>query len=143
MNHREPCRLSANDLPNLTKLAIQLKATETPTEIHHLTMTLSDSESLNGLRPMSATAAKRGTAKFTKKTKAYKLLLQLFKDGKISPVDRPSDVRLAYPEFHEYTVTQFRSQFNQIKKTHGLTTVESKCTVCPLYCLAPISYRFG
>jgi hypothetical protein len=65
-----------------------------------------------------------GAQKFTKATKAYKHLEQLFKEKAIQPTDKPSDVRLKDPLFMDFTNQQFRSQFNKLKGMHGTCTKE-------------------
>jgi hypothetical protein len=64
--------------------------------------------------------------KFTKKTKEYKKLERLFREHKINPNDKPSDVRSKEPEFLSFTTTQFRSQFNKLKAMYGVTSRECK-----------------
>jgi hypothetical protein len=65
-----------------------------------------------------------GAQKFTKATKAYKHLEQLFKEKAVQPTDKPSDVRLKDPLFMDFTNQQFRSQFNKLKAMHGTCTKE-------------------
>jgi hypothetical protein len=65
-----------------------------------------------------------GAQKFTKATKAYKHLEQLFKEKTVQPTDKPSDVRLKDPLFMDFTNQQFRSQFNKLKAMHGTCTKE-------------------
>ena len=83
--------------------------------------------------------AKKGGAqkKFTQKTKEYKRLEKLFKDGRISPSDKPSDIRMSDPGFLQFTTTQFRSQYNQLKKVHGTCTKEGKLFSAVRFCICP------
>lgn len=69
---------------------------------------------------------KHQTAKFTQNTKAYKMLKGMFEEGKITPTDKPSDVRSTDPEYQQYTPTQFRSQFNKLKSLIGINTRDGK-----------------
>jgi hypothetical protein len=76
-----------------------------------------------------ASSEKKATVKkFTRKTKEFKFLVKLFKDGKISPTDKPADVRSNHPGFQAFTVTQFRSQFNRVKGEFGTCTKEGVFT---------------
>jgi hypothetical protein len=74
--------------------------------------------------------------KFIKKSKDFKKLAKLFKDGKISPCDKPSSIRESDTDFMKYTPTQFRSQFNNLKKVYktsskeGMTFSSSKSCFC-------------
>jgi hypothetical protein len=69
--------------------------------------------------------------KFTKGTKAYKHLEQLFKEKAILPTDKPSDVRMKDPLFMDFTNQQFRSQFNKLKGMHGTCTKEGTSVDLP------------
>jgi hypothetical protein len=79
----------------------------------------------NGLSRKKAPVAQ----KFTKATKAYKHLEQLFKDKAVQPTDKPSDVRQKDPLFMDFTNQQFRSQFNKLKAMHGTISKEGKSFV--------------
>jgi len=71
------------------------------------------------------TAKKKGKGrKFTKKSKEYKKLEKMFKENKIRPSDKPSEVRAKEPEFQNFTTTQFRSQYNKLKIMYGTCTKE-------------------
>ncbi|CAB9507357.1 hypothetical protein SEMRO_302_G112320.1 [Seminavis robusta] len=83
---------------------------------------MSDNESTGGGKRGSVYGKKKT---FSKNTEAYKILQKMFEDGLISPTDKPSDVRLSKTEFQEYSVTQFRSQFNKMKTLIGVTTKEA------------------
>ena len=82
-----------------------------------------DSDDDNRSRSVKKKMASR---KFTKKTKEYKELERLFRDGKITPCDKPSTVRLSNPVYMAFTTTQFRSQFNKLKGMYGTCTKEGK-----------------
>ena len=75
-------------------------------------------------RPVARKSQKVGAQKFTKSTKAYQKLNQLFKDKAIQPTDKPSDVRMKEPLFMDFTLQQFRSQFNKLRNSHGTCTKE-------------------
>ena len=89
-------------------------------------MGLSDCESDNERKPTAKKAA-GGLSKFTQSTKEYKKLKKLFQEKKILATDKPSDVRLAHPEFQRYTTQQFRAQFNKLKGLVGTVTKEGEC----------------
>jgi hypothetical protein len=61
---------------------------------------------------------------FTKATNEYKMLQSLMENGKITPSDKPGDVRKAYDDFNKIPMDRFRSQFNKLKQLTGLHTRE-------------------
>jgi hypothetical protein len=83
-----------------------------------------DDSILTGRNGLSRKKTPVVAQKFTKGTKAYKHLEQLFKDKSIQPTDKPSDVRMKDPLFQDFTNQQFRSQFNKLKAMHGTCTKE-------------------
>ena len=64
--------------------------------------------------------------KFTQKSSEYKKLEKLFRERKISPCDKPSDVRATDPDYMAFTTVQFRSQFNKLKGIYGTGPKDGK-----------------
>jgi hypothetical protein len=73
--------------------------------------------------------AKVGAQKFTQGTKAYQKLKKMFESQQILPSDKPSDVRSKDPLFMDFSMQQFRSQFNKLKSTFGTCTKEGKLSL--------------
>jgi hypothetical protein len=69
---------------------------------------------------------KVGAQKFTKTTKAYAKLKEMFETKQILPTDKPIDIRAKDPLFQDFTHNQFRSQFNNLRKEMGTCTREGE-----------------
>jgi hypothetical protein len=93
------------------------------------TMSDDDDSILAARNGLSRKKAAVTAQKFTKATKAYKHLEQLFKEKSIQPTDKPSDVRMKDPLFQDFTNQQFRSQFNKLKAIFGTCTKEGRFTL--------------
>jgi dihydroorotase len=83
------------------------------------------------LEPMrqARSNSKVGAQKFTQSTKAYQVLKGMFETKQISATDKPSDIRSKDPLFMDFSMQQFRSQFNKLKSTFGTCTKEGKLSL--------------
>jgi hypothetical protein len=81
----------------------------------------SDTDDDGGKRTASKKGNKTGR-KFTQRTPEFKKLEKLFKSQRISPCDKPSDIRMGNPAFQAFTTVQFRSQYNKLKGIYGTCT---------------------
>jgi hypothetical protein len=67
-----------------------------------------------------------GAQKLTKGTECYQKLKKMFEDKLIKASDMPKDVWSSDDVFTDYTLQQFRSQFNKLKAVHGTNSREGK-----------------
>ena len=81
-----------------------------------------DSTSMSGNRGPSVTQG----SKFVKTSKEFKLLKSWFTSGKIKPTDKPSDIKARHQSFAKFNSSQFRSQYNKLKK-ELLVSRDGKC----------------
>lgn len=70
--------------------------------------------------------------RFTKTTKEYDFLANLFKNNSVKASDRPAAFEARYEIFNKIKADSFRNKFNDLKKEYGLGTktgkIVSQCT---------------
>ena len=83
-----------------------------------------------------------GSFPFTKKCDAYKRMVELLKDGTISPDMAPCDAYRTDPIFLQYSEVAFKSQLKKWKDANGMGDRPPKRVKEPSLCHHKYDIRF-